>query len=74
MPGFGSQLTEANFNKLDKWQEFARTRGYTVEQLAISWLLAHPYIDSVIAGVTSAEQVTAHVKAADWKLTNQELT
>ena len=72
MPGFGSLLTEANFNKLDKWQEFARTRGHTVEQLAISWLLAHPYIDSVIAGATSTEQVTAHVKAADWKLTNQE--
>jgi len=73
-PGFGETLTEANFNKLEKWQNYAQSHGHTVEELAIAWLLAHPYLNSVIAGATKIDQVKAHVAAAEWKLSAQDLS
>jgi len=72
-PGFGQILSAGNFDKLDKFQEFARGHGHTVEELAIAWLLAHSYVNSVIAGATKAAQISAHVAAAEWKLSAQEL-
>ena len=40
----------------------------------MSWLAANPCVSSVIAGATKPEQVAANAKAADWKLTPEELT
>jgi len=68
----GSILSDANFDKLEKWQEFAKAHDHTMEELAIAWLLSHPYIDSVIAGATNPEQVSSHVAAAEWKLPAKE--
>jgi aryl-alcohol dehydrogenase-like predicted oxidoreductase len=66
-------LTEANFAVLDSLERFASERGRSVLELAISWLLAHPRTSSVIAGATKPEQVTANVKAGQWKLTMDEM-
>ena len=72
-PGaFASILTEPNFDKLEKLQKFASERGHTVGELAISWLLSHPWLTSVISGATNPEQVSANVAAANWKLTEEE--
>ncbi|HZP94763.1 MAG TPA: aldo/keto reductase [Candidatus Limnocylindria bacterium] len=67
-------LTEENFAKLDGWRSFARERGHEVGELAVAWLLAHPVVCSVIAGATSAEQVAANAKAAEWTLTPDEVS
>jgi aryl-alcohol dehydrogenase-like predicted oxidoreductase len=72
-PMFGSVLSDSNFNKLEKWQKFAKAHNHSMEELAIAWLLSHPYVNSVIAGATKPEQVSAHIKAAEWKLSAQEL-
>lgn len=56
--------------RLDDW---ARSQGRTVLELAIAWLLARPTVCSVIAGATSPEQVTANAKAADWQLTPAQM-
>jgi len=69
---FRSVLTDANFDKLEKLQKFAEEHGHTVGELAIAWLLSHPWLSSVIAGATNPEQVSANVAAASWKLTAQE--
>lgn len=66
-------LTEANFQKLDRFEAFAQARGHTVGELAIAWLLSHPLVGTVPVGVTTAEQMTPHVKAASWKLTPDDL-
>lgn len=47
-------------------------RDHSVAELAIAWLLAQPQLASVIAGVTSTEQVEANVRAAEWYLTAEE--
>lgn len=71
-PMFRSVLTDTNFDKLEKLQKFAEEHGHTVGELAIAWLLSHPWLSSVIAGATNPEQVSANVAAASWKLTEQE--
>ena len=66
--------TEANWNAIEKMDEFARSRGHSMLELAMSWLAANPCVSSVIAGATRPEQVADNAKAADWKLTPEDLT
>lgn len=73
-PNFQRQrLTERNFDALEVLESFAGERGHSLGELAFAWLLAHPVVCSVIAGVTKPEQVEANVKASDWTLTADDL-
>jgi aryl-alcohol dehydrogenase-like predicted oxidoreductase len=66
-------INEANWQKVERLEHFAAERGHSLLELAISWLLAHPAVPSVIAGATRPDQADANVKAAGWKLTPDEL-
>jgi aryl-alcohol dehydrogenase-like predicted oxidoreductase len=66
-------LTDENLEKVEALIDYAQSRGHTILDLAISWLLAHRPVASVIAGATSAEQIRANVRAASWELTPREL-
>ncbi|MBM2824629.1 MAG: Aldo/keto reductase [Dehalococcoidales bacterium] len=66
-------LSEANWKKLQQWEAFATTHGHTVGELAIAWLLAKPWVNTVIAGARKTEQVSANVTASQWKLTPDEV-
>ena len=66
-------LTEENFDLLEKLEFFVGERGHSLTELAFAWLLAHPEISSVIAGVTKPEQIVANAKAADWHLSIEEM-
>ena len=66
-------MTDAHFASLSRFEAFAKPRGHTIGDLAIAWLLAGPLVCSVIAGVTSPDQLERNVKAADWKLEPEEL-
>ncbi len=66
---YSDVMNDANFDKLEKWEAFSKERGHTVGELAIAWLLAHPWIGSVIAGAMNKEELAENVKAANWKLT-----
>ena len=73
-PAFYSRMiTDAQYDILDKLQAFAGEHGHTMTELAISWLISHPWLGPVIAGVTRTGQITANVKAAEWKLTADEM-
>jgi aryl-alcohol dehydrogenase-like predicted oxidoreductase len=72
-PPLASLLSDANFDKLERWQKFAAERGHTMGELAIAWLLSHAWVSAIIAGVSSSEQVSANVAAAKWKLTAEEM-
>ena len=69
-----SVLADANFDKLEKWEKFASDRGHTAGELAISWLLSHSWLSSVIAGATNSEQVSNNVASAEWTLTEEQKT
>jgi aryl-alcohol dehydrogenase-like predicted oxidoreductase len=66
-------LTEENLDKVERLIDYAQSHGHTILDLAISWLLAHPVVASVIAGASSAQQVRANVSAANWDLTPADL-
>jgi aryl-alcohol dehydrogenase-like predicted oxidoreductase len=67
-------MTDANWARLEKLETFARDRGHKVAQLAIAWLLSHPWLSTVIAGATKPEQLDANLIGAGWKLTPEEVT
>ncbi len=66
-------LTEANWLKLEKLDDFCAKRGRKMLELAFSWLACRPVVSSVIAGATSPEQLEQNVAAAGWKLTSDDM-
>ncbi len=66
-------LKESNFDILEKLQTWVDARERSLSELAEAWLLAQPAVASVISGATKLEQIQANVKAADWKLTSEEV-
>ncbi len=70
---YSDVMTDANFDKLDKLVAFVRDRGHSVGEMAIAWLLAHPWISSVIAGATKIEQLKMNIAALEWKMTDAEV-
>ncbi len=70
---FDGMFTEGNWNKLARLEAFAAERDHTVGELAIAWLLAKPWVSTVIAGARKIEQVSANVAAGEWKLTAEEV-
>ncbi len=70
---YSDVLTDANFDKVAILEAFAKERGHSVGGLAVSWLLSHPWLGSVIAGAMNAEQLSANVAAAGWKLTVEDV-
>jgi len=66
-------FNETNFEKLAKLKNFARERNHSVGQLAVAWLLSHPWLGSVITGATNTEQVSSNAVAGDWKLSTEDI-
>src|SRR5205085_5755634 len=57
-------LSDDNIEKVEALIEFAAKHNRSVLELAVSWLLAHPTVASVIAGASSADQVRNNADAA----------
>jgi aryl-alcohol dehydrogenase-like predicted oxidoreductase len=66
-------VNDANFDTIEKLEEFARKRDHSMVELAMGWLASHPEVSSVIAGATRPEQVTENTKAIEWKLNDEDL-
>lgn len=65
-------LSDRRFDTVEALEAFARDRGHTLLELAMSWLAGLPHLASVIAGATKPEQVRANVDAVDWALTGDD--
>jgi aryl-alcohol dehydrogenase-like predicted oxidoreductase len=46
----------------------ARTRGIGTDQLALAWVLAHPFIDCALSGAATTEQLASHAVATEVSL------
>lgn len=66
-------MSDANFDVVERLDQFARDRGHTILELAMSWLGTMPHISSVIAGATSEAQVAQNAQAANWRLSDDEM-
>jgi aryl-alcohol dehydrogenase-like predicted oxidoreductase len=66
-------MTDANWPRVERLEDFARSHGHTLLELAFSWLLARAPVASVIAGATRPEQLEENVRAGGWTLTPEQL-
>jgi aryl-alcohol dehydrogenase-like predicted oxidoreductase len=66
-------VSDANFDTIEKLEEFVRSRDHSMDELAMSWLASHPEVTSVIAGATRPEQVAENTKAVEWKISAEDL-
>jgi aryl-alcohol dehydrogenase-like predicted oxidoreductase len=73
-PRFSARFAnEQNLEMVERLAAFCATRGRTMLELAFGWLLARPYVASVIAGTTTPEQVRQNAGALGWQLTTDEI-
>jgi aryl-alcohol dehydrogenase-like predicted oxidoreductase len=70
---FHFMFTDENLAIVEDLAGFAESRSHTLLELAVSWLLAHDVLASVIAGATTPEQIAANAHAADWNLGPEDL-
>ena len=66
-------LNEKNYDTLMKLDGIAERSGHNMVDLAIGWLASQDHVGSVIAGATKPEQVEQNVKAAEYKLSPEEM-
>ena len=78
----GSRRTTFDFPPVDKDRAFdlvdamrpmAESRGASVAQIALGWLLHQPQVTSVIVGAKRPEQLADNIAATEVKLTADEL-
>jgi aryl-alcohol dehydrogenase-like predicted oxidoreductase len=73
-PRFSARFAnEQNLEMVERLAAFCAQRGRTMLDLAFGWLLARPYVASVIAGATTPEQVRQNAGALRWQLTADEI-
>ncbi len=60
-----NQITPAIIKKVQALNEVAVSRGQSMAQLAIAWLLRDKRITSVLVGVSSARQLKDNIKTTD---------
>ena len=73
IPIYKNVMVETNWERLGKLEAFTKSRGHTVSELAIAWLLSRPWLSTVIAGATKPEQLDANLTGANWKLSAEEI-
>ena len=72
-PAQAKRLEQADWDQIETLESFAADRGLSMLQVAIGGLAAQPGVASVIAGVTSAEQVRSNVEAGRWEPSAEDL-
>ena len=69
----GRFYDEATIDTVERLASFANSRGKSLLDLAVSWLLVDEVVVSVIAGATRPEQVAANAAAGSaWDLSTEE--
>lgn len=72
--GWGPKMfTDRNLAIVEALIKYAMSRGWTILELAMSWLASQPGVTSIIAGATTSRQVDANAKAVIATLTDAEL-
>ncbi|WP_199539259.1 aldo/keto reductase [Desertihabitans brevis] len=66
-------LADADWDRIEAVEAYARARDLSVLDVAIAGLAAQPCVASVISGATSAEQVRTNAAAMRWQPTADDL-
>ena len=57
---------------VDQLEVIAKSRGKTVSQVALAWMLSNPVITSPIIGVNTVTQLNELLGAVGWRLSDEE--
>ena len=66
-------LNDDNLRTVERLQAFCAARERTLLQLAFGWLLAKPFVSSVIAGASTPEQLRQNAAAVGWDLDAEDV-
>ena len=61
-------MTDETLELVEQFDDWAKSHGHGVGELALVWLLAQSSVASVLTGVTSTDQLDANIKATEWVL------
>ncbi len=65
---------ELGFRVVERMRDVADAHGASVAQVALAWLLAKPFVSSIIVGATKLHQLEDNLKAVEVKLNEEELS
>ena len=72
-PEQARRIVERDAPAVARLAVWAGARGRSVAELAIAWLASQPIVASVIAGVTTPDQLKANARTVEWVLTPEEI-
>ena len=67
------RLDNADFDRIEPLETYAKERGIGILDVAIGGLAAQPAVASVIAGATRPEQIESNVRAGSWEPSADDL-
>lgn len=70
---FSGDAFRRNLQTVEELQRFARSRGYSVGQLAIAWTLANPAVQVAIVGSRSIEHIEDSLGALEVELSEEDM-
>ncbi|HEU4750584.1 MAG TPA: aldo/keto reductase [Acidimicrobiia bacterium] len=66
-------LTDANFDLIDRLEVYSLSRGVTMAQVALAWLLSQQAVPAVTPGASTPEQVRENARGAEWHPSPEDL-
>ena len=69
----GAFASEDKVEKVEALREVCTRHDHSLLDMAMGWLASRPAVSSVIAGVTSTQQLEQNVSAGLWQPTDEEL-
>jgi len=72
-PDFSGERFARNLQVVERLKTFARERGMSLPQLAVTWTLAHPDVQVAIVGARHPEHLDGTAAAADLELSKDDM-
>ncbi len=72
-PEFREPRLSKNLELVERLREVGARHGRTPGEVAIAWVLRHPAVIGAIVGARNAKQAEGVMRAAEWKLTTNEI-
>ena len=73
-PHFQEPLLTHNLGLVEVLRDIGKRHGRTPGEVAIAWALRHPAVTAAIVGLRSPKQIEGVIGAADFRLTQDEIT
>ena len=72
-PEFREPRLSRNLELVERFRQVGARSGRTPGEVAIAWVLRHPAVTGAIVGARNAKQAEGVMRAAEWKLTTDEI-